>query len=622
MTRISEKAMAAATTLAAAVAVVAALVGHRTGLLVFTALLPLAILALLFSVFTWGRLRLQRLAAEESRDAELARAEQPDSALFTRDEAEPFSIGRTARQFETFVVPALPVLIALAFGLWAWRLYQGLSGADAAAAHEPLFGCAFLAGIAFFLFLLSRYLIGLARDPALHLVRAPGIALGLTSLGALAGALAAVAVEAGWRGADRATASVLTAVLAILAAENFCFFLVTLYAPGRGRRLRPAYESRLGAFVTDPAAWARDLAQSFDYQFGTRTAESTAYRFLRSAVLPLVLFQLATFYAMSSLVFLGPGEEGVLERFGRPRTDRWHLASGFHLKAPWPFETVRRVPAGRIQTIPVGFEGDDAGPRRDTLLWTIPHYRNEDTFVTASHPAAGAATSEDATSVGLISFNLPVEYRITNIHAHVYRHQDPAGLLRDLACRALTREVAARDLVDLLGPRRLEISAPIRERVQREADALGLGVEILFVGLQGVHPPVAVAEAFQSVVGALEEREAAILAARAYTNSVLPVAAANADRVRLEGEAQRLRRASSAQAEAQLFEQRLASYRKAPEVFANGLYLATLRDALAGVRKYIVDHRNAREVLYFNFQEKPFPDLFELGPAPGEGEHP
>lgn len=621
MTRISEKAMAAAAALAAVTCVVAALVGSRTGLLVFTALLPLAVLSLVLALFTWGRLHLRRRAEEERRDAELARSERPDSALFASDEAEPFSIGRTARQFETFVAPAFPVALALALGAWAWRLYRHWPLA-LGVPREPLFGCAFLAGVAFFLFLLSRYLLGLARDPAQRLVRAPGIALGLTSLGAFAGALAAVAVEMGWRGADRALAYALTGVLAVLAVENLCLFLVTLYAPGRGRRLNVAYESRLGALVTDPAAWARDLAQSFDYQFGTRTAESTSYRFLRNALVPLLLFQLATFYAMSALVFLGPEEEGIRERFGRPLAGRWHLTSGFHLKAPWPFETVRRVPARRVLTAHVGFEGDEEGPRRDTLLWTVPHYRNEDTFVTASRPAAGSASSADATSVGLISFNLPVEYRITNVYAYVYGHQDPPGLLRDLAYRALTREVAVRDLVDLLGPHRLAISEPIRVRIQREADTLGLGVEILFVGLQGVHPPVAVAEAFQSVVGALEEREASILAARAYTNSVLPVAAAHADRIRFEGEAQRLRRATTSQAEAQLFDQRLAAYRRAPAVFASGLYLNTLRDALAGVRKYIVDHRNAREVLYFNFQEKPFPDLFELGPAPTDGEHP
>ena len=41
-------------------------------------------------------------------------------------------------------------------------------------------------------------------------------------------------------------------------------------------------------------------------------------------------------------------------------------------------------------------------------------------------------------------------------------------------------------------------------------------------------PPVAVADAFQSVVGAMEEREAQILDARAYAVSKIPVAAAEA----------------------------------------------------------------------------------------------
>ena len=616
MTRLSEKANASAAALSALAALLAGLLGQRTGLLIFPALIPLCLLALTLSLVSWTRARLGRMAEEERRDAELAKSEQVAAALFDSPEAEPFSIGRTAAQIEQRVIPAIPLVLAGLFGYWAVKLFSR-TDALLAQPREGLLAAAALGGLAFVLFLFSRYLLGLAHASSERLARAPGIILGLASLGAAAGAVTSVATHHGYPVADRWLARGLAGVLAILAAELLVLFLLSLYAPrSRQRGPRMPYESRLGALLTDPAAWARNLAQSFDYQFGVSVSETASMRFLRRALLPLVMLQLVLFYLMSGLVFLGPEEGGILEILGKPRAE---LASGFHLKAPWPFATVRRVPAQRILTAQVGFEPSHDELRPDTLLWTVPHYRQEDTFLTAGETDAAEG---DATSVGLVSFNVPVEYRVTNLMQFVYGHAEPGELVRDLAYRALTRELASRDLVHVLGPDRLKVGEKVRDHIQRDADERGLGVAILFVGVQGVHPPVAVAPAFQSVVGALEQREAFILEAHAYTNSTVPMAAAEGDRLRRDAEAVKVRRSVLAQADADLFEKRLQTYRTSPVVFTSDLYLGSITRALAGARKFVVDHDKAREVLTFNFEEKAYPDLFDLGPAPAEGKKP
>jgi regulator of protease activity HflC (stomatin/prohibitin superfamily) len=615
MTQLSEKATAAAAALSAIAALLLGLMGERTGLLVFSALLPLALLALAVALVAWTRARLGRLAEEERRDAELAKTEQPGAALFEASETEPFSLDRTTAQIEQWAVPTVPLLLSAAFGWAAWRLFHG-TDALLAQPREGLLAAAALGGLAFVLFLFSRYLLGVARAPNERLARAPGIILGLTSLGAAAGAITAVATHLGYPVADRWLARGLIGVLALLAAEMFILFLLSLYAPrSRQRGPRMPYESRLGALLTDPATWARSLAESFDYQFGVSVSETASMRFLRRALLPLVMLQLVLFYLMSCLVFLGPEEEGILEQLGRPHPTRAHLTSGFHAKAPWPFATVRRVPAKRVLTARVGFEPEGDEIRPATLLWTVPHYRQEDTFVTAGETVGGEG---DATSVGLVSFNAPVEYRVTNLLQFIYGHAEPGALVRDLAYRALTRELASRNLVHVLGADRLEVGARVRERIQHDADQRGLGIAVLFVGVQGVHPPVAVAPAFQSVVGALEQREAMILEAHAYANSTIPLATAEAARLRSEAGAVKVRRSVLAQADADLFEKRLLTYRSSPVVFTSDLYLGAITRALAGTRKFVVDHDKAREVLTFNFEEKAYPDLFDLGPAPEE----
>jgi regulator of protease activity HflC (stomatin/prohibitin superfamily) len=619
MTRPVEKAAATAAACALIAALVLNVVERRTGLAAAAALQPFALLSLLVAWVAWLRARLGRLTDEERRDGELARRATADSALFSNAEAEPFSVGRTAAQLERWAVPAVPLVLALAFGFWSIRGWQSAEFL-LVTPRESLLGAASLGGLAFALFLLSRYLIGLARHENERLARAPGIVLGLASLGAAAAALGAVAAHLDWPAADHALARGLYLVLAVLAVEQVALFLGGLYTPrSRQRGPRMPYESRLGALLTDPAAWARTLAESFDYQFGTGVAESISMRFLRRALLPLLLVQGTLLYLMSCLVFLGPEEAGILEHFGRPHPTRAELGSGFHLKAPWPFETVRRVPAQRILVARIGFTPAPEEIHPTTLLWTVPHYREEDTFLTAG---ASSGQEGEAISVGLVSFNVPVEYRVTNLMQFVYGHADPDEWVRDLSYRALTRELAARDFVQVVGPDRLQVSRQVQQRIQQEADRHGLGVEILFVGVQSVHPPVTVAPAFQSVVGALEQREASILEARAYTNSALPVARAEADRVRLEAEAARLRRVEIARADTDLFQRRLDAYRVAPAVFTSDLYLGAVTRALRGSRKFILDHPQAHEVLTFNFEEKAYPDLFDLGPLPEEDSRP
>ena len=613
---------AAAAGLTLVITVVDVLLAGQSGLLVFRALMPFSFWTLALCAVAFARSRMARLAEEEKRDATAAGGADSSSALFSGTDADLESrwVARSREQFERYVVPAVAPMIAMALGAWSWQLLRELPELVVATKGRML-AAAFLGGQAFLLFLFSRYLIGLSRDADRRVLRGPGIASGVFCFASLFAMAGAITAELAWAPADRWAAQVLAILALSIALENALRFLVAIYSPRRQQAFGTAYESRIGGLMADPASWARNIAQTLDYQFGFNISQTWFYRFLEGALVPLVIVQLVTLYLMSSLVFIGPDEEGILERFGRPLAGAWHLDSGFHLKRPWPFETVRRLPAKRVQTVNVGYDpGTNDAPR--VLLWTVAHYRNEDMFLTASAPDAGSdsGAGNESVPVSLISLNIPVEYRITNIYTHVYGFAEPVETLRSIAYRAITRELDSRDLSDLLTASRLDLARLLREHIQAEADRRGLGVEILFVSLRGIHPPVPVADAFQSVIGAMEEREAQILDARAYAVSKLPVAAADAARTRREAQAYRDRRVALASAEAEQFEKRLDAYRHAPEVFKSRQYLASLRDALSNTRKYIVDAPASEEIIYLNLEERNLPGLFDMGLSPEEEE--
>lgn len=606
--------VAAASAVAAMLSiVVSGFLYRRTGLLAITSLLPLLFTALATAIVSYLRFGLARAAAEEAREeASLASRSRPDASLFGDRATESFTAARSREQFDRWFVSALPLLLAAVQFLWAWRLLKqlpwGMTGPT-----ETLLGASFLGAQAFVFFITGRYLAALGRAPEFRMARGPAHAAGAACLGTLlatAGALAtALTGDTFW---DDLAARILLGLAALMALENVLRFLTGLYSPRRTEALTAAHESAIGGLFIAPGAWAGRLSEALDYQFGFAVSESGFARLMRTALAPLLIAQLILLHLMSCFVFLGPEETGWRERGGRPLPDgAW--ASGFHLKAPWPFETVRRLPTRRIQSVEVGFrsEPDENKPR--VLLWTIPHYAEEDTFVVPSRSGGAGA----AVPVNLVTLNVPVEYLITNFFAHAYGFADPEATIRQAAYRAVTREISGTELGALLGPRRAESVERIHRALQADCDHMALGVQIVSIPLPAVHPPTPVADAFQSVVGALEQKEATILAARAHAGALAPRTTGALARIRSEAEAYKTRRAGIAAADALQYTERLKAYTASPEVFRSRLYFGALRDALAGTRKFIVDAPGDRQVLYFNLEDKAFQNLFELTPGPG-----
>ncbi|NCC52330.1 MAG: hypothetical protein EOM20_14085 [Spartobacteria bacterium] len=583
---------------------------------------PYYLCALFLTLVIIIRVSLLAKAEAERQARKIARAEQAENTLFDAvdEESEPFSYQRSARQFERFGALLIAPALCLIQGFFVWRFFGRTPVEIPPAAASYLPSTALFAAEAFVFFLLSRYLLGLSRIEADRLLRGPGIYTGLLSLSSLICMAAALGQHIGVPLVNRVGGWILVVALAALALENLFRSIAQGYRPFIADARNTSYESRLGRLLTDPGAWVHNLSEALDYQFGFNISRTWFYRFLAQALLPLLIFQLLALYGLSCLVFLAPEEQGILERLGRPvpATAGGLLESGFHLTWPWPFETVRRFPAKRIQTQHIGFESVVTNTP-EYMLWTLPHHAKRELFLTASREQYEEANTSGAVPVNFLSMHIPIQYRITNVYAYAYNCATPDRVLRDVAYRTLTRQAVQYGLNDFLSGGRQDLSARMRGQIQAAADERGLGLAIEFVGLQGVHPPLGVAVAFESVVGAIEEREAIARRARAYCENVLPMAAANAASTVMFAQAETVRKIAMAEAEAYAFEQRLKGYREAPHVFEKDVYLHTVQRALSAPRKYIVATDARNEIIMFDLKDKLNTDLFDFGSDALEG---
>jgi len=579
-------------------------------------------LGVLVAFVSWFQMRLEdRERLEKLELDELARS-KGSATLFEGKDAETFPAQQARLQFEKFFVPGFTIGLFAVQAFAAWWLWQTLPKLKELQAPQNqlvamgVFGLFFLA-----LFLLGKYAAGVARLESRRLL-APGA--GWLLLGAylcLFVTAGIAAEEAGVKQVDFYVARVLGGLLALLAAETLFALIFEMYRPRvKGKVARPLYDSRLVGLLAHPEGLFTTAAQTLDYQFGFKVSETWIYSMIVDKLPGFLLGLVVAALLSSCIVFLEPGEQALLERFGRSLTSRATLGPGAHLKLPWPIDKIYRFNVGEVKTFNVGFTIDPKLADQKTVLWTTAHYKEELPFLVASRDQKSTGESQpggtQSVPVSLIDAGIPVQFRIADVRAWAYGHADAQALLEQLATREVVRYLAGVDLLDIMSTGRAQAAEALTQKIQARANELNLGVEILFVGLQDIHPPTTVAADFEAVNGAAQEVQAKVLAAQGATNRIVLLAQAEGVEKIRAAEGAAIRATTGAAAQGARFANQIAAYNVAPEVYSSRLYLQTVAKAAAGTRKYLIGPTNTHNVFQIDLQDKLRPDLLDVNIEP------
>jgi regulator of protease activity HflC (stomatin/prohibitin superfamily) len=203
---------------------------------------------------------------------------------------------------------------------------------------------------------------------------------------------------------------------------------------------------------------------------------------------------------------------------------------------------------------------------------------------------------------------------VSDLEDWTYGHRDAARLLEELANREVIRYLVNVDFESVMSIERQSAGEALRDRIQAEADRRGLGIRIVYVGLQNIHPPIGskevqVAAAFEQVVGSMQQKATNVLAALAYEAARIPAAQAEATNLVTQATSERTLKVATAEAEAHRFTRQDAAYRVSPSVYAQRFYLDTLARTIAPVRKYVLAATNTTEVITLNLEDRLRTDL-------------
>lgn len=512
-------------------------------------------------------------------------------------------------------------------------------------------------GAAVAMFLLARYAGGMARQPVWANLRAGGAMAAGVSLMCIVLVAAHITDIVGPDGPMRYLRFILPVVLIVLGAEVFLNFLLEIYRPRKAGDIpNPAFNSRLLGFFAAPEAVAKSINEAINYQLGYDVSSTWLYRLLSRAVLPLVLGGALVMWGLSAFTVILPYQRAMVLRFGRPVMN--DVGPGLLVKWPWPIDQVV-IPTEILrdeQGRPIGTAETTTGLRElalatqastgvGAILWTNDHAR-EEVYQLVQPSGTGGILPVDpsaaARDLSVLSLEIPLVYSISNVELFELLGAPSVrdDLLRATAQREIMQYMATLSVDDILGPKRVQINRDLTERIERAFTRLnpgpdgkgrGPGIEIIRLGLAGVHPPKKVASDFEAVVGAEQNRQAKIDRARADAIKTLTevvgsvglsdqiIAAFDSlDQLRsekpgaqainekefeiqklldqaggaaagfiAEAKADRWKRHMGERARSERYAGQLASFLAAPEIFKASLYFDALKVVMADSRVYI-----------------------------------
>jgi len=618
-----------------------------------------AFLYLLLGLPVWLALALvfhqHRLERLEAAEAELyAQSSAAQASVFEEVDVELRVAARRLQWMHRVLLPAFSLLVGgglVALGLW--RFARAQDAVDAASSLDPrLGGWAVALGLAIAAigFILARFVAGMAKVRHWSLLRAGASWMIGASILGLVFAIANGVEYAGSEIVLRYVILGFPIVMVAHGAEVFLNFLLNIYRPRTaGQVSRPAFDSRVLGFFAAPDKFVESISDAINYQFGFDVSSTWFYQLLSRRLTALVVLGLLVLWSLTLFTIVAPNERGLHLRNGRLLGQ---VEPGAVLKRPWPIDTVRKYPALAVNNLTVGAQHPADG--EEPILWTTPHAGGETLLLVQPTPAASRLGGAAARDYSLLAIEVAVQYTIDDLRDYMLfaadsnDPDDPNAIRRSVleavASRELARYAATLTVDDILGARRSEMSRNLQDRMQEAFERLGpadpetgeprgAGVNLLFVGVAGAHPPSSegVARSFEGVVASAQSAEAAIEFARAEAIERLAAVAGDAELARrivdeldkledmqdrgagereiaeqelaieaaladaggeaaqmiLEARADRWARHMDARAAAARNAGRTALYSAAPDVYRSILYLEALSQAAAQARLFI-----------------------------------
>ncbi len=277
--------------------------------------------------------------------------------------------------------------------------------------------------------------------------------------------------------------------------------------------------------------------------------------FSGKAILPIVAI-LGLGWVSTGIYILPEGSHGVELTFGK--YSETATQAGFNLRKPFPIGSVDKIDVESIKTLSVGSTN---GNSEGQML-----------------------TSDE----NIVEISLSVQYKISDANAYLFNVNNPDKVLKEALISSIREVVGASNVDYVLTDGRAEWPAKVQGNLIKTLKGFNVGLDILRVELRNAEAPKEVQAAFADAVKAREDAQRYKLQAEAYRNTKIPLARGNAKEITEQAEAYKSSVISKATGEANRFNNILTTYKLAPKVTRDRMYLDTLQSVYSNVNNVVV----------------------------------
>lgn len=306
----------------------------------------------------------------------------------------------------------------------------------------------------------------------------------------------------------------------------------------------------------------------------------------------LAALVLAVLWLASGLYVVNPGENGVVQRFGKWQETQVEPGLGYHL--PAPISTVTIVNVEEIRKMSIGF--NEIVTRSGNSRSSIPE---ESMMLTSDR--------------NIVDLNLVIQWNIKSAEQFLFEIKDQENTIKKVAESAIREVVGQTDMFPIITRSRDAVASRTKAIIQENLDQYNSGVNITQVLIERaeVHPDVQ--NAFQDVQSAKQDAEDAQNRAQAYREDILPKARGQAIQLLQEAEAYKQSTIAKSQGDAERFNSVYAAYLTGKDVTKERMFLETMEDVLKNANKIIMDDNSTGGVV-------PYLPLDQIRPSAGNSQ--
>jgi len=321
-----------------------------------------------------------------------------------------------------------------------------------------------------------------------------------------------------------------------------------------------------------PGAMPPDMDEIF------RKGQNQLKQFGFGGIFVLAGILAAAFWIFQCFYIVQQNEQAVELRFGKPKDGV--VSDGLRFRF-WPVDTYRKVS------------------------------RTEQTATIGASDQEGLMLSGDQ---NIVNVDFSVYYYIVDPAAYLFNVNDQADTIQQVAESAMREVVGRRPADDVYRNQREAVAAEVLAIIQSTLNKYEIGVNVMRVSITEAAPPREVADAFNSVQQAEQERNRAIEQGNQERAQTWGIANGEASRIREAAAAYKARIVEEAHGEAQRFVSVAQEAQVAPEVTRFRLYVEALEQMFSSPGKLVLDKSGGGVVPYL-----PLNEIMRNASPPAEG---